>query len=118
MTFSRREFFKRSFISALSVPALALLMKPRHAWAVPNSPVSPSDPTASALGYVHDASKSEERAARPNGSTQTCSNCILFQGEPQKLEGQEGMWGVCSVIQGGMVNAQGWCKSWALKPGA
>ncbi len=117
MKVSRRDFFKRSVLSAISVPALALLMKPRPAWAEPTSPVSPSDPTATALGYVSDASKSEARAARPEGSKQFCENCILFPNAPHKIDGHEGMWGKCNVIQGGLVNAKGWCKSWAMKPG-
>ncbi|MCB0345329.1 MAG: high-potential iron-sulfur protein [Bdellovibrionales bacterium] len=118
MNVSRREFFKRSILSAVSVPALALLMKPRVAWASPDSPVPAGDPTATALGYVNDAASSAERSARgAEGAKQHCENCILFATAPHKIDGHEGMWGKCNVIQSGLVNAKGWCKSWALKPG-
>jgi hypothetical protein len=58
------------------------------------------DPTAMALKYVH---KSEVEGKK-------CSNCLLIQGE----DGQE--WRPCGAFPGKLVNADGYCSAWALKP--
>jgi len=77
--------------------------------------VAETDPTAKALGYVHDpvASKSQ----RPDkqgvkGADQVCINCQLYtkQGEIDKAEV-----GKCTMIMGGSVKGKGWCKSWMKK---
>jgi hypothetical protein len=41
-----------------------------------------------------------------------CANCVQLTGK----EGDE--WRPCNIFPGKLVNANGWCKVWAPKPGA
>ena len=77
--------------------------------------VAETDPTAKALGYVHDPIASKTQ--RPDkqgvkGADQICINCQLYtkQGEIDKAEV-----GKCTMIMGGSVKGKGWCKSWMKK---
>ncbi len=68
--------------------------------------VSEDDPTAKALGYVHDAAKADATLRKDDSN---CSNCQLYQG----AEGSQ--WGACAIFPGKAVAAEGWCKSWVVK---
>ena len=63
--------------------------------------LSEDDPTAKALGYVHDATTVD---ASVRAAENFCSNCQLYQ--------SDGEWGPCAIFPGKAVAAKGWCKSW------
>lgn len=66
--------------------------------------VTADDPTAKALKYVSDASKSKD--AKPGS---TCANCTLYQGTTGAAQGG------CLLFPGKSVKASGWCSSWTAK---
>ncbi len=74
--------------------------------------VTEDDPTAVALGYLHDASKVDTakwaKRAGDAGAKQFCNNCALY------VDQGDG-WGACSIFQGRLVNGQGWCNAWIAK---
>ena len=65
--------------------------------------VSEDDPTAKALGYVHDAT-TVDASARP--ADRFCYNCQLYQADA------DAPWGGCAIFPGKAVAGKGWCKSW------
>ena len=99
---SRRRFFKITAIGFAAAPFANALMS-GAAQAV--DAIKESDPTASALGYVMDATKSTKRTDK----TATCSNCNLFSGKAGAADGP------CTIFQGKLVNAKGWCTAWVKK---
>jgi len=72
-----------------------------------------NDPTAMALGYLHDASAVDTekfpRRAGDAGAEMFCDTCALYTG----AEGEE--WGPCAIFPGKVVAAKGWCNSFAPK---
>ncbi len=74
--------------------------------------VTEDDPTAVALGYLHDASAVDTakwaKRAGPEGAKQFCNNCALYQGGAEE-------WGACSIFQGRLVAGAGWCNAWIAK---
>jgi len=66
--------------------------------------VSTDDPTAKALKYVSDASKTPDAKA---GSK--CATCALYQGAADAPQGP------CLLFPGKAVKATGWCSSWVKK---
>jgi anaerobic selenocysteine-containing dehydrogenase len=99
---SRRRFFKITAIGLAAAPfANALLSGTAQAV----DTVKESDPTASALGYVTDATKSTKRTDK----TATCSTCSLYTGKAGAADGP------CTIFQGNLVNAKGWCTAWVKK---
>jgi len=99
LTDPARRGLLRRFALGLSLAPLAAAT-PGHS-AEPSA-LSESDPSAKALGYVEDASRSKEAAP---GST--CSNCSVFSGQSGAAEG------ACSIFQGKLVKAAGWCRGWS-----
>jgi hypothetical protein len=95
---SRREFVTRSAVSLITLPLIAEV-------AGAAEQVSLDDPTAKAIGYVHEAGASDKRT----DTTQFCHNCQLYTGP----EGDE--WGPCQLFPGKVVNANGWCTAWVKK---
>jgi hypothetical protein len=93
---------------------------PAHAQAIPTKPVDPAGSTAQALGYVHEATKTDlvkfPKRKGPEGEKQFCNNCMFFQQGGLKAEGMDGEWGKCVLFQDGLVAAKGWCNSWSPKP--
>ncbi len=69
------------------------------------------DPLASALGYIEDATKVDREKYPAYQPGQTCQNCILYP-DPTADE-----WGPCTLFQNRLVAADGWCVSWAKRPG-
>ena len=119
---SRRDFVKGAGLAILSTPiVLAATRSAAHAEDL--APVDEaSDAMAKALGYHADGAsvdpaKFPERKL-PDGATRFCSNCILNTQAGIKLPGKDGEYVKCSLFQGKVVASKGWCKSWALKPGA
>jgi len=99
---SRRRFFKITAVGLAAAPfATALMSGAAHAVV----PVKETDPTAAALGYVADATKSTKRADK----AATCSSCSLFSGKNGAADGP------CTIFQGNLVSAKGWCSAWVKK---
>lgn len=113
---SRRNFCKKS----LAILGGAFLVSESKA-APPTVALDPKNATAVALGYHEDATKVDKakwaKIAQP-GPAQKCSNCLLYTQGGLKVAGKDGEWGVCTIFPQGLVAANGWCNSWALKPGA
>lgn len=73
--------------------------------------LSESDPAASSLGYVHDATQVDSARYPQHRAGQQCSNCALYQGDA----GSE--WAGCPIFAGKAVKATGWCSAYAPGPG-
>lgn len=109
---SRRQFLGTALAAAALAPVAGRGLVPfAHAGSL--AKVSEDDPTAVALGYVHDASKVDTakfpKRAGAAGATQFCDNCSLYQAG----EGEE--WGKCSIFPGKLVKGAGWCNAWVAK---
>ena len=99
---SRRRFFRITAIGLAAAPlASALMSGTAHAV----DTVKESDPTAAALGYVVDATKSAKRTDK----TAICSTCSLYSGKAGAADGP------CTIFQGKLVSAKGWCSAWVKK---
>ena len=102
---SRRRFLK---VAAGTTAAAAVLGGlPRFARAADLPHVTDADPTAKALGYVEDASKTTNPKHKPGAN---CSNCQFYSGGPSG-------YGPCALFPGKSVNAKGWCVSHSPKAG-
>lgn len=97
-TESRRHFLK--FAAGTAAVAAVAGSLPRFAHAADLPHVTESDPTAKALNYVEDASKSSNPKHKAGD---TCSNCQFFGGGSG--------YGPCQLFPGKAVAAQGWCVS-------
>lgn len=100
---SRRRFLKIAAGTAAAAAVVGAL--PRLARAADLPHVSPSDPTAKALGYVEDASTTKDPKHKAGDS---CANCQFYSG------GATGF-GPCQLFPGKAVSAKGWCVSHATK---
>lgn len=106
---ARRAFLKRAAIAAVVLPVGArTLFQTARAQDLPH--LDPSDPTAQALGYTHDASTVDTSKYPQFAQGHVCSNCNFIQGE----DGAQ--WRPCQLFPGKAVNADGWCISWVAKP--
>lgn len=119
---SRRNFVKGAGLAILATP-IVLSATREFAYAEDLPPVDEAnDPIAKAMAYHSDATKVDpakfpERKL-PEGANRFCHNCILNVQGGIKIPGKEGEFAKCSLFQGKVVAANGWCKSWAQKPGA
>lgn len=68
--------------------------------------VSPTDPTAGALGYMEDATRVDAAKYPQHKPTQSCTNCKQFT-----KQGDSG-YGICSIFAGKTVNQRGWCAAY------
>jgi hypothetical protein len=96
---SRRRFLKVAAGTATAAVLVGSL--PRLARAADLPHVSESDPTAKALAYVEDASKSTNPKHKAGDA---CANCQFYSGGPSG-------YGPCQLFPGKSVNAKGWCVS-------
>jgi hypothetical protein len=99
---SRRRFFRITAVGLAAAPFASALMSGSAQAA---DAVKESDPTATALGYVVDATKSTKRTDK----AATCANCSLFSGKAGAADGP------CTIFQGKLVTAKGWCSAWVKK---
>ncbi len=119
---SRRDFLKLSGLGLFGAAALGTITLrtiPADAQAAGKLVmVSESEPMAKTLGYVANASKADikkfPKRATPDGKTQFCHNCILFNGGKVTTEKA----GACALFGVKAVAAGGWCNSWARNPAA
>lgn len=99
MLVARRRFLGGVAASAVLIPLAGM----RFANAAGMPHLSPSDPTAKALDYVEDATKSKNAAYKAGHE---CANCALYQGD------RKAAWGPCAVFPGKDVATKGWCTSY------
>jgi len=112
---------RRNFITTLASSAAVVLLYPLRAFSLEKADiVTKDDPTGIALGYIHDATKTDTKKypkrKGPEGATQFCSNCMFLQGEEKEITGIEGKWIGCQLFPKKAVNSKGWCNSWTKKP--
>ncbi len=101
---SRRQAIKVGAVS-VAVPFLGV-----SALRAEGDQLDEADPTAMALGYVHDATAVDKEKFPRYTDDMLCSTCALYTG----ADGEE--WGPCAIFPGKMVAAAGWCNSFAPKP--
>jgi hypothetical protein len=71
--------------------------------------VDEGEPLATALGYKHDATKIDAARQPRYQAGQICRGCIQWKGN----DTQE--WGPCAIFPKKLVNANGWCTTYAPK---
>jgi len=99
---SRRRLLKRVTIGLALMPVATVPFRIAVAADLPL--VTSDDPTALALKYVSDASKSSD--AKPGSK---CANCAFYQGAAGFAQAG------CPLFPGKSVKATGWCSSWNAK---
>jgi high potential iron-sulfur protein len=97
----RRNFIQHLIVVGVGGSALATARAQTH--------VSPSDPQATALGYVEDSTKADEKKFPKHTADQHCNGCALGKFK----EGDA--WGDCPLFAGRQVSAKGWCSAWTKK---
>lgn len=100
---SRRRFLKLAAGTTAAAAVLGGL--PRFARAADMPHLTDADPTAKALDYVDDASKSTNPKHKAGDR---CSNCQFYSGGPTG-------YGPCALFPGKAVSAKGWCVSHTTK---
>jgi hypothetical protein len=96
---SRRRFLKVA--AGTTMAAVVVGGLPRFARAADLPALSETDPTAKALGYVEDASKTTDAKHKAGDA---CDNCQFYSGAASGR-------GPCQLFPGKSVNAKGWCVS-------
>jgi hypothetical protein len=105
----RRTLLKSAIAGLVALPCAGLV---REAQAQGTPHLDEKDPLAVAMGYVHDAKKVDASKVPQYKPGSDCHNCV-------QLVGKEGdQWRPCNLFPGKLVNKDGWCKVWVLKPGA
>ena len=106
---STPEMTRRGMLKAGGA-ALATIVIARTAHA--DELVSPTDPTALALGYVEDATTVDvakwPKKAGPGGENQKCTTCSLYTDKGDGVGG-------CAIFPGKLVKGAGWCSGWTAK---
>ncbi|MDQ6646836.1 MAG: high-potential iron-sulfur protein [Pseudomonadota bacterium] len=102
-TESRRRFLK--IAAGTTAAAVMVGSLPRFARAADLPPLTSADPTAKALGYVEDASKTDNAKHKAGDN---CAKCQFYSGGPTGR-------GPCQLFPGKSVNAKGWCVSYSAK---
>jgi hypothetical protein len=106
----RRTLLKNVLVGVAALPAVGLVREAAAAESAPR--LDEADPLAKAMNYVHDAKKVDAAKNPQYKPGAHCANCMQLMGK----EGDE--WRPCNIFQGKLVNANGWCKVWVIKPGA
>ena len=96
------ESSRRTFLISSLGAASALALSRQAIAAAPL--VSVSDPTATALGYVLNASTVNKAKYPDYAAGQTCSNCTYYQGKPTDATAP------CTMFGGKQVEGAGWCN--------
>ncbi|MDR6536686.1 hypothetical protein J2739_002459 [Variovorax soli] len=101
---------RRSAILRIASMATLPLICSRAAQAA-GPKVDEADPVAKSLGYKDDTHTVDDKKFPKHATTQTCSNCQLFQGGPKDALGG------CALFAGKQVAGTGWCSAWTKKTG-
>jgi hypothetical protein len=104
-TISRRKLLTRAGQSVAMIPLVTL--SAQTVWAAEK--ITEDHPMATALGYVHDAAKTDTakfpKRAGAEGAEQFCYNCSQYkETEPE--------WGTCNIFPSLLVAKDGWCNVW------
>lgn len=103
---ARRGFLK---LAPLAVASAALAARTGASWAQDMPHVDEKDVQAQALGYHHDATKTDKKKFAKYQPGEICSTCQFYQGKPKEV------WGPCLIFPGKQVNAKGWCSAYVKK---
>jgi high potential iron-sulfur protein len=98
---------RRFLILGAGAIAMAFTAKESRADELPH--LSPTDPTASALGYVEDATKLDAAKYPQHKPAQNCANCRQFTKQA------DSGYGACVIFAGKAVNENGWCSAFVAK---
>ena len=101
MTTNRRTFVIQSVLGASVIATSGL--------AQAQTMLKDEDPTAVALAYKADATKTDTKKYPKYAAGQICSNCALYQGKPADAAGG------CPLFAGKQVAGKGWCSAYAKK---
>ncbi len=102
MTLARRVFALQSLASVCAFAATV-------AQAQAPSAVMEADPQAVALGYSADGSKTDTKKYPNYATGQSCSGCVLFQGQASDSSAP------CAAFGNKLVAGKGWCSAWTKK---
>ena len=86
---------RRAFVKAGAMAATALALGSRVKAQESKPHLDENDPQAVQLGYKHDATKVDKKKFPTYKPGETCGNCQLFQGKPDKDE-----WAPCPIFSG------------------
>ena len=100
---SRRRFLKVA--AGTTVAAMVMGSLPRFSHAADMPQLTEADPSAKALDYVEDNTKS---ANAKHKAGDDCINCQFYSGGPTGR-------GPCQLFPGKSVNAKGWCAGHVTK---
>jgi len=103
----RRTLLKSALAGLVALPVVG---SSEAADALPH--LDEKDTLAAAMGYTHDAKTVDPNKVPQYKAGSFCHNCAQLTGK----EGDE--WRPCNLFPGKLVNKDGWCKVWVLKPGA
>ncbi len=110
---SRRDAVKLILGAAVAIPVINLVGVGTARAEVPANAVAADDPTAIALKYNQDATKSDRAAAARPGlppAEQRCGVCQFMQPATATAD-----WKACTLFPGKLVSINGWCSSWTVK---
>ncbi|MBR7058973.1 MAG: high-potential iron-sulfur protein [Neisseriaceae bacterium] len=97
---------RRTFLFQVVPAAAAVTLLGSKAMAADKC--SPDNKIAKALDYVTDTTKVDGKKYPKHAATQTCKNCLQYDSD-----------GTCKMMKTcGVVEANGWCKSWVQNPKA
>lgn len=96
---------RRTFCMTLAAAGSSLLTTA----ALAQSKLDEKDAQAVALGYVHDATKTNTKKFPKYAAGQVCTNCALYQGKASDA------WAGCPLFAGKQVAGKGWCSAWVKK---
>ena len=97
---------RRAFIRLIPIACTSVFIPIARADA---TMVGEKDAQAVALGYVADASKTDQTKFPKYQAGQLCANCSLYQGNATDTSGG------CAIFAGKKVAATGWCNLYAKK---
>lgn len=107
---SRRHFLRNIIVGSPLLVGASALAQDKPAEAPAPQSVPENDPVAMALGYVKDASKVDVEKYPQYKKGQICENCALYTAPVGQEEGP------CTIFQNRLVDAKGWCATYAPKP--
>ena len=67
------------------------------------------DPQATALGYVEDSARADQKKFPNHAATQICSSCALGQFKTGESYAN------CTLVAGKQVSAKGWCSAFVKR---
>ncbi len=108
----RRAVIKAALLGLAALPAGTLFEQALAGTPPAQTPLDPNDPQGKALGYAPDSAKVDVKLNPTHKAVQKCSNCVQYVGKAGDARGG------CNLFPARSVAAAGWCRVWALKPGA